>query len=97
MIITKEYLKTHKTAAGGYTRIQVQALGQVWGELAKGWQKRLIGTELSPENAAKFESKKTAKQVRGVERASYADLAESVKVLEARIIELELLLTKRAS
>ena len=95
MIITKTYLNTHKTEAGGYTRVQLNALGQKWGELKKGWQKGLIGTELSAENAARFESKQTAKEARGIKKASYAELAGSVKLLEARIIELELLLSQR--
>tara|TARA_R110002096_G_scaffold315227_7_gene509482 strand:+ start:1396 stop:1686 length:291 start_codon:yes stop_codon:yes gene_type:complete len=95
MIITKAYLNTHKTEAGGYTRVQLNALGQKWGELKKGWQKGLIGTELSAESASRFESKQTAKEARGIKKATYAELAGSVKLLEARIIELELLLSQR--
>ena len=95
MKITKEYLNKHKTNAGGYTRSQIQALGQDWNHLGKGWAKRLIGTELSDENAARFESKQTAKEVRGIAKESYADLVKSVKILQNRVIELEFLLAKK--
>ena len=95
MIITKAYLNTHKTDAGGYTRVQLNALGQKWGELTKGWQKALIGTEINELNAVMFESKQTAKEAKGIKKASYAELVKSNKILQNRVIQLESLLANR--
>lgn len=96
MIITKEYLEAHKTENGSYTRVQVEALGDKWGHMKKGWLKKLIGTELSPENAAKFESKKTAKDARRDKRIAKHRIdgeltgdEKTIITLKARIFELE--------
>jgi hypothetical protein len=61
--ITKQWLLDNKTARGGYTKPQIEALGLDW-KLEKGWMGRLVGTEISVENAAIVESKAGVKEVR---------------------------------
>jgi hypothetical protein len=60
MKITKDYLNTHKTAKGGFTRKQFQILGINW-QPKKGWERQVIGNELTPEEAELFEKAKNIK------------------------------------
>jgi hypothetical protein len=60
MILTKKYINSHRTDKGGITRAQVEALGLKWTPQA-GWVKRLVGTEISDEQARKFEEGKLIK------------------------------------
>ena len=95
MIITKEYLLEHRRESGCYTRDQLQALGLNWNKLGKGWAGRLVGSVLSPERAARFEAKRSAKEARGNTKASYGDLVAEIKFLTRRISELEEILKMR--
>ena len=61
MIITKEYIMEHRTAAGSWTKSQMEALGAGW-SAEKGWINRISGNEISEENRIIFEKKLTAKQ-----------------------------------
>jgi len=60
MILTKQYINSHRTDKGGITKAQVEALGLKWTPPA-GWVKRLIGTEISDQQARKFEEGKLIK------------------------------------
>ena len=60
MLITKDYINTHKTDKGAWTKDQIQALGIEWPP-SNGWMRKIIGTELADENAARFELKQFAK------------------------------------
>jgi hypothetical protein len=60
MILTKKYINSHRTDKGGITKAQVEALGLKWTPPA-GWVKRLVGTEISDEQARKFEEGKLIK------------------------------------
>jgi hypothetical protein len=60
MKITKDYLNTHKTARGGFTRKQFQILGINW-QPKKGWERQIIGNELTIEEAEQFEKAKSSK------------------------------------
>ena len=53
-IITKEWLQLNKTLRGGYNIKQIEALGLTYPP-KKGWQERLIGSELSLDDKASFE------------------------------------------
>ena len=58
MIITEKYLIDNATKRGGYTKAQVLALGLSW-PLPSGWKKKIIGTEITDSQAARFELAKT--------------------------------------
>jgi len=60
MKITKEFLNEHKTKNGAYTRKQFQVLGIGWPP-GKGWERQIIGKELTIEEAELFEKAKNIK------------------------------------
>jgi hypothetical protein len=67
-IITKQWLDSWQTKKGGYTKLQVEALGLKW-PLTKGWKNRIIGNELTYPARVNFEyyaEKPNIKQVREV-------------------------------
>lgn len=58
MIITNDYLEQNKTPKGAWTKKQLAAIGVNWPP-KKGWKKRVIGNEITEEQASKFERCKT--------------------------------------
>ena len=58
MILTTEYLNSHRTAKGAFTRKQVEALGIEWPP-SRGWIKKAAGTEITEDQAKVFEEGKT--------------------------------------
>lgn len=85
MIITNEYLDKYKTYKGGWTRSQFEALGLTVNNgtsPSKGWKKRVIGTEISEENAKIFEAKFSAKDLRDAP-VKHKELIEKKKTKEA--------------
>lgn len=56
MIITKEWIHANKTINGSWSRKQVVALGVDWPP-TKGWQRRLVGTEITEAQQYSFEHK----------------------------------------
>lgn len=67
-VITKYWLNKHKTKNGGWTKMQIAALGLCW-PLSKGWQNIVIGKEVNPiqkENFEYYVDKPNKKQVREV-------------------------------
>lgn len=50
-IITDEFIEAIKSAKGGYTRKQLDALGVPWPP-AKGWKASVIGKPIPKETAA---------------------------------------------
>lgn len=55
MKLTKEYILSHRTARGGFTKAQLAVLGVTWPP-ARGWLSRVVGSELSSKDRARFES-----------------------------------------
>jgi hypothetical protein len=53
--VTLEWLKTHATPRGGYTKAQMQALGLAWPPVA-GWQRAVVGCTIPEKNARAFEA-----------------------------------------
>jgi hypothetical protein len=53
--ITAEWLEQNKTAAGAYSKQQLKVLGIDWPP-RKGWQKKVIGTEIRDTQSMQFES-----------------------------------------
>lgn len=51
--ITRELIREGQSLAGGWNRKQVEALGLEWPP-KHGWQHRLLGNEISDQNAARF-------------------------------------------
>lgn len=56
MIITREYVHAHRTAAGGWTKAQLAALGVSWPP-TKGWLTAIIGLEITDDQAMRFEGR----------------------------------------
>ncbi len=54
MTITLEWLNNQRTEQGGFTQLQVEALGLSWPP-AQGWLKRQIGRDIPFEMAYEFE------------------------------------------
>jgi len=65
MIITKEWIMNFRTERGAWTRVQIESLGIEW-PAKKGWITELLGAEIGPEQAKKFElgRSETAEKVR---------------------------------
>lgn len=55
--VTLEWLKTHATPRGGYTKAQIQALGLglAWPPVP-GWQRAAVGWAIPEKNARAFEA-----------------------------------------
>lgn len=53
MKVTKEFIMNNRTRNGAWTRAQVQALGIKWPP-RHGWHNKLIGTEITEEQASQF-------------------------------------------
>jgi len=53
-IVTKQWLHKNKTPAGGYTRTQIEALGNKWPPKS-GWPKRAIGIHITEDQRKMFE------------------------------------------
>jgi hypothetical protein len=79
MIITKDWLMRHRTKRGAWTRYQILALGIGWPP-SQGWVKRLVGCDITDENALRFESGSTMTADKCVTKGNDID---------KRIIELE--------
>jgi hypothetical protein len=58
--ITAEWLEQNKTSAGAYSKQQLKVLGIEWPP-RKGWQKRVIGTEIRDTQSLRFESASVVK------------------------------------
>jgi hypothetical protein len=56
-VVTREWLEAHRTAKGGWTRAQMEALGLPWNAPA-GWGGRLVGQRLSQRAREAFEAGK---------------------------------------
>jgi 5-methylcytosine-specific restriction endonuclease McrA len=55
-LITKEWVEKFRTGSGGWTRIQLHAIGVAWPPV-KGWKDRVIGKLIPEENRLAFEEK----------------------------------------
>jgi hypothetical protein len=51
--ITNELIESGKSAAGGYSKAQLALLGVTWPPLS-GWKKRVIGSQITSDEAARF-------------------------------------------
>lgn len=72
MKITKEFLKRGMSRKGGLNKYQFAVLG-LKHPLRKGWQKRLIGKELSEDKASKFIELKNWHIINHQKNSFYAD------------------------
>lgn len=54
MQITQQWLNENKTPRGGYRIAQLRLIGVRWPP-APGWKRAVVGTEITPEEARKFE------------------------------------------
>jgi len=54
MKITKEWLRAHKTPNGGWTKAQLAAIGFRWEDKSVGWVDRLVGKEITDQQAQAF-------------------------------------------
>ena len=53
MKVTRQFIMDNRTARGSWTRPQIEALGIEWPP-TQGWVDRVIGLELTPEQAHQF-------------------------------------------
>jgi len=58
--LTIDYIDSHKTKAGAWTRKQIEALGLKW-PLVTGWKDRLVGEIITAEQANIFETENVRK------------------------------------
>lgn len=63
MFITREWLFSHQTEAGSWTRDQLEAVGVNWPPMT-GWIDRIVGCQINEITQLRFESKLTRKQVK---------------------------------
>ena len=71
--VTSSWLDKNKTAAGGYTRKQVEAIGLKW-PLVSGWKREIVGKVITCQQAAEFEQLARGKPAK-------VSLAQAVKVV----------------
>lgn len=69
MFITREWLFSHQTEAGSWTRDQLEAVGVKWPP-AQGWIERIVGCQINEVTQRRFELKLTAKQIRRIKHES---------------------------
>lgn len=55
MKVTRQFIMDNRTARGSWTRPQIEALGIEWPP-TQGWMDRVIGLELTPEQAHQFKA-----------------------------------------
>lgn len=85
MEVTAEFFAAGESAAGGYTRQQVQLLGLNWPP-PKGWKKAVIGSVISDESAAEFlqlagtGSRKTKSEARNAEPLNWCGAAVPIDI-----------------
>ena len=56
--VVEWWLRKYRTTNGAWTRFQLEAIGVTWPP-ERGWFKRVIGMQISPENRHRFESGRT--------------------------------------
>lgn len=71
--ISKRWLHEHKTVRGGWTRKQVEAIGETW-PLVKGWTFRAVGRLVTEQQRRLFESFGHMGQMRARERQARLEL-----------------------
>ena len=52
--ITHDWIHAHRTGRGGWTRDQVEAIGESWPP-TRGWTTRAVGRDITDEARAVFE------------------------------------------
>lgn len=85
MIVTREYIHRHKTLRGAWNKVQIEALGLKWSEKTHGWIDRLEGTEISEEQAKKFEEGRTGGKKNLRKEILYR--IKQLDLIELRVIE----------
>jgi hypothetical protein len=68
--ITDELIESGKSAAGGYSKAQLAALGVAWPPIS-GWKSQIIGKQITSDAAARFVAGRGEK---AEERGKPADL-----------------------
>lgn len=53
-VVTRDWVFEHRTKAGAWTRVQIEALGLRWPP-RQGWINKVVGKRLTDEGAARFE------------------------------------------
>ena len=61
--ITDQWIDQHRSDRGGWTRTQIEALGESW-PLQAGWRRRAIGRQISDDAKTRFEVAMHANQIR---------------------------------
>ena len=90
--ITEEWLVKNRTPRGGWTDLQLRAIGFTEGYQAKKWKKRAIGTWITDEQKELFEAfaksgltKKAEKQIREKIKSGEATLQKEAKIYSDRV------------
>lgn len=53
VVVTKEFIESGETGAGGYKKAQLAILGVSWPP-RQGWKNRAVGREITDEDAAAY-------------------------------------------
>jgi hypothetical protein len=61
--ITREWIEAHRTPRGGWTRLQIEALGEPWPP-PHGWRRRAVGRQITDRSRAQFELALRSRQAR---------------------------------
>lgn len=57
--VTLSWIHDHKTAAGGWTKAQFEALGLTWSQKKKGWMRKVRGQKITDQQRQAFEDGRT--------------------------------------
>jgi hypothetical protein len=68
--ITDAWIDRHRSDRGGWTRTQIEVLGESW-PLKAGWRRRAVGRQITDEARAQFERALRSTQAR---RAATLDM-----------------------
>lgn len=82
--ITKAWIKAHRTPNGAWTKRQLEAIGVNW-PAVKGWQKAVIGTEITAAKKQAFESGAISQGA----RSTVKELQQQIIGLNKKIVELQ--------
>jgi hypothetical protein len=62
-VVTNEWIEGHRSDRGGWTRTQIEALGEGWPP-THGWRRRAVGKEISRNARVEFEQALRSRQAR---------------------------------
>ena len=81
MIITKEFINQGKNRCAGITSVQIKLLGASY-PVMKGWEKKILGKEISTEDAEMYLSFKGVNAIQASKKVNYKKKQKRIQNLD---------------